>query len=78
MDKITAPCPFCRARPDEKSPNTDASILWAFDERTPFLPLPRWYVICERCNAQGPTATTESEAIRLWNQWGNWPFKEEE
>jgi len=56
---------FGRGHPDEKHPNTDVSILRAFID----LQLGYWYVICGRCNAQGPTATSESEAIRLWNQW---------
>ena len=54
-DKLK-PCPFCGS--DEKD-----LVIQRVDTPSPY-----WYVLCEVCDASGPTSgTTTREARRLWN-----------
>lgn len=51
------PCPFCR-KPGE-----------LLECRYPLLDV-RYHVVCctnAKCDAEGPRATTQGEAVKLWN-----------
>ena len=50
--RINEPCPFCRS--------TDLEVGMSYLARA-------YRVRCNGCFAQGPTATTQDGAIRLWN-----------
>ena len=58
-------CPFCGRDDEEMTPR----IRIAFDAWTrDCKPKPPFYVFCERCEARGPEADTESEAVAAWNR----------
>lgn len=51
-------CPFCLS--DDIQTATDYYTYGAFRNEY-------WFACCPDCGARGPMATTEDEAISLWN-----------
>lgn len=50
-------CPFCK---------TDEHVRVIEADTTSFEPM--WEVICFECGVSGPTVTSKTEAIKLWNR----------